>query len=358
MTSSGGGGQVAKRRRQAPDRPQTTLSTARPSRWAPLDPQVAVLPLRLFLGVTFFVAGVQKLADPNFFRAGVPGSIQSQLHAAVHTAALPGMVRLAEHAPVAFGATIAVAEIAVGLGTVCGLWARVASSGGLCLSLVFFLTVSFGSWPYYYGSDIVFVFAWTPLVLGGPGRYALDDLRGRPAPDAAAMWRPAGVPVPRRMVLSRGAAAAALAGVGVAAAAVAAAVGRARTPGPEAAASGGGSSGAGGSSSVGPPAPGTPIGPASGVPVGGAEAFTDPATGQPAFALQLTAGHFTARSAICTHQGCTVQFSQQDETFVCPCHGSVFDARDGRVLQGPAPSPLPAVRIAEGGDGRLYVDGG
>ena len=73
-----------------------TTPSSRPSRWAPLDPRVAVLPLRLFLGVTFFVAGVQKLADPNFFRARAPGSIQSQLSAAVHTAGLPGLVRLAE----------------------------------------------------------------------------------------------------------------------------------------------------------------------------------------------------------------------------------------------------------------------
>src|SRR3974390_577853 len=103
-----------------------TTPSARLSRWAPLDPRVAVLPLRLFLGVTFFVAGVQKLADPNFFRAGTPGSIQSQPPPALHTAALPALVRLAQHAPVAFGATIAVAEIAVGLGTMAGLWARVA----------------------------------------------------------------------------------------------------------------------------------------------------------------------------------------------------------------------------------------
>jgi thiosulfate dehydrogenase [quinone] large subunit len=109
--------------------------------------------------------------------------------------------------------------------------------------------------------------------------------------------------------------------------------------------------------SVGPAATGTSIGPASQVPVGGAESFTDPATGQPAFVLQLAAGQFSARSAICTHQGCTVAFSQPDLTFVCPCHGSVYDARSGRVLQGPAPSPLPSIRVAERADGNLYVDG-
>src|ERR1700681_3642069 len=37
------------------------------------------LPLRLFLGITFVYAGVQKLADPQFFRPGTPGYIGNQL---------------------------------------------------------------------------------------------------------------------------------------------------------------------------------------------------------------------------------------------------------------------------------------
>ena len=27
----------------------------------------------------------------------------------------------------------------------------------------------------------------------------------------------------------------------------------------------------------------------------------------------------------------------------CPCHGSVYDAFTGAVIQGPAPAPLPRV---------------
>lgn len=43
---------------------------------------------------------------------------------------------------------------------------------------------------------------------------------------------------------------------------------------------------------------------------------------------------FTALSAICTHQTCTItNFSNQ--LFVCPCHGSEFDSA-GRVARGPA----------------------
>jgi len=43
------------------------------------------------------------------------------------------------------------------------------AAGGLALSLMLFLTVSFHSAPYYTGADIVFAFAWTPLLLAGSG---------------------------------------------------------------------------------------------------------------------------------------------------------------------------------------------
>lgn len=48
-------------------------------------------------------------------------------------------------------------------------------------------------------------------------------------------------------------------------------------------------------------------------------------------------------SAICTHQGCTV--NPDGTKFQCPCHLSMYDARTGKVLQGPAPSPLPKIQV-------------
>lgn len=43
---------------------------------------------------------------------------------------------------------------------------------------------------------------------------------------------------------------------------------------------------------------------------------------------------------ICTHLGCTVNWKPDQKRFVCPCHGSQYDAQ-GRVLHGPARRSLP-----------------
>ncbi|HET6794406.1 MAG TPA: Rieske (2Fe-2S) protein [Acidimicrobiales bacterium] len=54
-------------------------------------------------------------------------------------------------------------------------------------------------------------------------------------------------------------------------------------------------------------------------------------------------------SSTCTHQGCTVA-SVERNVITCPCHGSQFDARTGKVVNGPATSPLPAVAVVVRGD--------
>ena len=48
-------------------------------------------------------------------------------------------------------------------------------------------------------------------------------------------------------------------------------------------------------------------------------------------------------SAACTHLGCEVRFNEAERSWDCPCHGSRFDAGDGRVLEGPAVTALERV---------------
>jgi thiosulfate dehydrogenase [quinone] large subunit len=128
-----------------------------------------LVPLRAFLGITFCFAGLQKLANPNFFNANSPSSIQAQLIASIRISPLHELLGHLLRFAVPIGIVIALAEVAVGLGTILGLWTRVAAAGGMVLALTLFLTVSFHSSPYYTGADIVFVFAWIPLVLAGSG---------------------------------------------------------------------------------------------------------------------------------------------------------------------------------------------
>ena len=82
------------------------------------------------------------------------------------------------------------------------------------------------------------------------------------------------------------------------------------------------------------------------VPVGGSIDAT--INGEPALIAQPTAGQVVAFSAICTHQQCVVAAAGAE--FHCPCHGSMFDAATGEVLNGPALEPLSSIPVAVAGD--------
>ncbi|MEU7640029.1 MULTISPECIES: TQO small subunit DoxD [unclassified Streptomyces] len=134
----------------------------------------ALLPLRLFLGGTFLYAGLRKLTDPTFLAAGGKGSLGELLRQVHDTAALPQLLDLAQRSPVAFGYAIVGGEVLVGIGTLLGLLGRLAAFGGALISLTLWLTVSWPATPYYYGNDLAYLMAWTPLVLAGAPGFSLD----------------------------------------------------------------------------------------------------------------------------------------------------------------------------------------
>ncbi|THA56476.1 DoxX family protein [Streptomyces sp. A1136] len=136
----------------------------------------ALLPLRIFLGVTFVYAGLDKLTDSAFLSASGPGSIGELMHGVRDTSAVPALVDLALKAPVGFAVALAVGELLVGLGVLAGLLTRIAATGGALISLSLWLTVSWAVSPYYYGNDLAYLMAWLPLILAGAPYLSLDGL--------------------------------------------------------------------------------------------------------------------------------------------------------------------------------------
>jgi len=85
---------------------------------------------------------------------------------------------------------------------------------------------------------------------------------------------------------------------------------------------------------------------AADIPVGGGKVFDT----LKVVVTQPTAGDYKAFSAVCTHQGCTVD-GVANGVITCPCHGSTFDIATGEVKQGPATKALPTKSVSVGADG-------
>ncbi len=354
-------------------------------------PARALLPARLFFGATFVYAGMDKLLDPAFFDAANPASISSQLAEFARVSPLAPLVRLTEPFALPVGLLIAIAEIAIGLGALSGLAFRLAAVGGATLSLLFWLTASWTTHPFYYGPDLPYAFGWMALALAGDGgllvprvvreigRRVEDDWpitirsAGRRVRDS---WRDDDEVSPvRRQVLQAGALGAAA--VAVASLAVPLRIMRPRTlddaqstgAGGAALPPGGGSSSA---PSAAPSAPGVAnagapsasptaatttgglaIARVSTVDSQGAASFRIPATasgslptGDPGIIVKLADGTYVAYDATCTHQGCRVGWDARDGVILCPCHGAAFDpANHAAVLGGPTNTPLMELPI-------------
>ncbi|MFH8716476.1 DoxX family membrane protein [Streptomyces zaomyceticus] len=147
---------------------------------------VVLLPLRVFLGFISIYAGMGKLCDPVYFDGGERGSMVKWLNS-LHPWALAEPLRdFALQHPVGAGLTVAFLQVVVGVLTVLGLWQRVAAVVGAMLSAALILTVSWKTVPVYDSADIIYLAAWSPLIIAGAPVYSLD---GRLAGEA---WRTLG----------------------------------------------------------------------------------------------------------------------------------------------------------------------
>ncbi len=315
--------------------------------------------LRGFLGVTFVYAGINKFADPNFFHNGSPDYIGNQLKVFAQGSPLAGLLHVLGQNPVFTGLAIALAEVAVGLGTLLGIAPVLLAASGFAINLGLTLSATWHVHPYFLGSDSMYAVGWAAYAVG----LVEIELRRRRATTGKGIRVPEAGEIGRREVLRGGVLAGATILVAGAAKALAgsptttSALGSdnpsgsgpvtstGTTQGPFAGAgtTGGAASGAGaGGTSV----AGTPIVDLANLPVGQAMGFQAPGVG-PAALVRLGKNDVVAFSRGCTHAGCLVGYDSSSRILVCPCHGAQFDPANGATpIAGPAPTALAAVTVA------------
>ena len=366
-----------------------------------------LLPLRLFLGVTFIYAGIQKFTDPQFFHPGKAGFIGRQMIAFANGSPIHGFLLhiVVPHAML-FGFMVAYGEIAIGLGILIGLLFRPAAFFGMLLSLIFFLSVTWHVYPYFYGADIVFVFCWLTLQSNGPlntGLPTVDEFLALnllpPSSEQQQRGLAGALDFLLGTTLRRSEEPVALVDAPVASikgnrsAQQRTAIQRrqnaeqkvreARRSFLQGSLLGGGivfglgsvilayralffspddtststQSGSTGGGATGGATPSTPISTQAGssttaiaqvksVATNNSTTFTIPSSGDPGLLIHLNNGQFVAYDALCTHAGCQVSYDPSQQLIVCPCHGAEFDpAKAAAVVSGPAPTPLSPVAI-------------
>jgi len=207
------------------------------------------------------------------------------------------------------GGFVMISEFAIGLATLLWVAPRLAAIGGFFMSLGLWLAGSFHVSPYFLASDTAYAVLWLSyllLLIGNSKRKVLT------------------MSLERRSVLRvgiTGVLAVAFAGAGkffakAAPATTTMAAGK-----------------------------GTKIVKLASLKVGGNHNFVA-SNGAPSILFRTKTGVF-AYSAICTHQGCTVEYSASSKTMKCPCHQAEFDPnKSAKVVNGPAVNPLGKIKVA------------
>ncbi|MER5862269.1 DoxX family protein [Kitasatospora sp. NPDC002040] len=165
-----------------------------------VDLGLVLLPLRIVLGSLSVYAGFSKLCDPVYFDGGDRGSMMRWLASLHPWGVAQPLLDFAMAHPVGSGLAVAFIQIVVGVLSILGLWQRAAAGTAMALSAALLFTVSWRAVPVYDTPDLIFLAAWSPLLIAGAPFGSLD---GRIALEA---WRRYGTSAPaalRRRILRR-----------------------------------------------------------------------------------------------------------------------------------------------------------
>ena len=85
------------------------------------------------------------------------------------------------------------------------------------------------------------------------------------------------------------------------------------------------------------------------IPVRGVKLFTYPTAQDHCIMIRTSEEEYVGYSQKCTHLSCAVYYSAKKDCLECPCHQGFFSVKDGSVLQGPPPRPLPQITLERHG---------
>lgn len=322
-----------------------------------------MLPLRLFLGVAWLAAGLDKLLNPGFLNPGAASYIGNQLTGFARTSPL-GDLLSAVAIPNAylFGVLVLAGEIAIGLGTLFGLFSRTAAAFGLFLSLLLWVSASWQGQPFFLIPELPYAVAWLVLALTGSHPvWSLDGqiqkwwARRRIArmEEAGTVISPEVVEasaeiVRRRFLILVGATVAT--GVVTSLAWTNTVLNQSEAPQSF--------SNKNPPISQSSPAEGKVLTSLTALPAGTAQKFVTPDTGEKAILIHQADNQVFAYSTTCTHMGCDVVYDQYNHRLFCPCHEAQYDPQSGAPIAGPAPRPLKRFEVQLDRNGNIvYLEG-
>ena len=89
---------------------------------------------------------------------------------------------------------------------------------------------------------------------------------------------------------------------------------------------------------------------ATDIPVGEVRLFRYPTEKDACILIRADDESYVAYSQKCTHLSCAVFYAREKNRLECPCHEGYFSIKNGSVLQGPPPRPLPRVILERRGE--------